>query len=279
MASTQGTSVRSRQVSAELRRLREDAGLTGAQVAVTLGMSPSKLSRIETGNRGLHVRDVAALLGLYRVTDRRRDEILELVRRTDEQGWWQGCGLPELWRELIDFESRACRIQNYELAFVPGLLQTAEYSGAVIQGMNQDISDGELDRLVASRMARQALLRRSDLEFLAVIDESALHRLIGDDGIMRRQLRQLGDSAERPNITVRIVPGNVGAHAGLRGPFMLLDFAEEPSLVHVENQGTGLFLEEKENVRDYRQALRNTLEVALDPAESVELIFSLAGRS
>lgn len=255
--------------------------MTGAQVAETLGMSPSKISRVETGNRGLNVEDVAALLGLYRVAERRRDELLDLVRKSDEQGWWQsqGSGLPELWKSLIDFESRANRIQNYELAVVPGLLQTDEYTAAVIQGINRAVTDSELDNLVASRMARQAVLRRRDLQFLAVIDEGALHRVIGDAGVMRRQLLQLGDAAERPNITVRVVPLRAGAHAGLRGPFILLDFPDEPSLVHVENQSIGLFPEDKEDLAAYRQALNNMLAEALNPAESAELISSLAGRS
>lgn len=273
--------MRSRQVSAELRKLREQAGMTAAQAAETLGMSASKISRIETGNRGLHVEDVAALLGLYRTPERRRDELLDLVRKSDEQGWWQsqGSGLPELWKSLIDFESRATRIQNYELAFVPGLLQTAEYTGAMLQGINRAITDAELDNLVASRMARQALLRRPVLQFLAVIDEGALHRVFGDEGVMRRQLRQLGDAADRPNITVRVIPLQAGAHAGLRGPFSIMDFPDEPSIVFMENQSVGHFLGEKDDLAAYRQALSNMLAGALNPAESVELISSLAGRT
>jgi transcriptional regulator with XRE-family HTH domain len=255
--------------------------MTGAEVAETLGMSASKVSRIETGNRGLNVEDVAALLGMYRVAESRREEILDLVRKSDEQGWWQsqGSGLPALWKELIDFEQRATRIQNYELAFVPGLLQTAEYAAAVIQGINRAITEAELDNLVASRMARQAVLRRRNLQLLAVIDEGALRRVIGDSGVMRRQLRQLTEAAERQNVTVRVVPSQVGAHAGLRGPYSVLDFLDEPSIVYFENQGTCLFLEEKDDLAAYRLALSNMLAEALNPAESVELIQSLAGRT
>jgi transcriptional regulator with XRE-family HTH domain len=255
--------------------------MTGAQVAEILGMSASKVSRIETGNRGLHVEDVAALLGLYRVPERRREELLDLVRRSDEQGWWQsqGTGLPELWKSLIDFEQRATRIQNYEVAVVPGLLQTSEYAAAMIQGINTSLTDAELDNLVASRMARQALLRRRDLQFLAAIDEGALHRVIGEDGVMRRQLRHLEDAADYPNVTLRVVPLRVGAHAGLRGPFVLLEFYDEPSVVHIENHATSLFLEEKEDLAAYRLALGNILGEALTAAESVELISSLAANA
>jgi transcriptional regulator with XRE-family HTH domain len=270
-------SVRSRQVANQLRTLREAAGMTGAEVAKLLGMSASKVSRIETGHRMLSVDVVATLLGLYRVPERQRDQILDQVRKSAERGWWesQGLGLPELWKALIDFESRATRIQNYEALFVPGLLQTAEYTGTTIKAINSVVTEGELTNLVASRMARQAVLRRRDLQFLAVIDEGALRRPIAESGVMRRQLRHLADSAERPNVTLRVVPLRVGPHAGLRGPFIIMDFAEEPSLAHIENHATSMFLDEKEDIAAYRVALSNILNVALEPAESVELISTL----
>ncbi|HYZ36377.1 MAG TPA: helix-turn-helix transcriptional regulator [Pseudonocardiaceae bacterium] len=96
------TSVRSRQVAAALRELRERAGLSGAEVAKRMGMSPSKISRIETGNSGLQIEDVAALLGLYQVPASTRDELLDLVRRSEERGWWtRQPGLPQLWHRRI----------------------------------------------------------------------------------------------------------------------------------------------------------------------------------
>ncbi|HET9141487.1 helix-turn-helix transcriptional regulator [Actinophytocola sp.] len=279
MTESPNPSVRSRQVANQLRALREDKGLTGAEVAKQLGMSASKISRIETGHRMLSVDVVAALLGLYRVPERQRDQILDQVRKSAERGWWesQGLGLPELWKALIDFESRATRIQNYEPLVIPGLLQTDEYTGAIIKGINKAMTESELTNLVASRMARQAVLRRRDLQFLAVIDEGALRRPIAESGVMRRQLRQLVDSAERPNITLRVVPLQAGPYVGLRGPFIVMDFGEEPSLVHLEHQSVGLFLDEKEDIAAYRVALSNILNVALEPAESIELISALAG--
>ncbi|MGH3991651.1 MAG: Scr1 family TA system antitoxin-like transcriptional regulator, partial [Pseudonocardiaceae bacterium] len=172
MPSNPHTSVRSRQVAAELRAIRERAQLSGAEVARRLGMSPSKISRIETGNSGLQIEDVAALLGLYEVPASTRDELLDLVRRSEERGWWtRQPGLPKLWRSLIDFEAKATRVQNYEALVVPGLLQTAEYSRAIIQGVAPTISEAELDNLVASRMARQAVLTRASApQFFAVVD-------------------------------------------------------------------------------------------------------------
>jgi transcriptional regulator with XRE-family HTH domain len=272
------TSIRSRQAAAELRTLREQAGLSGAEVAKRLGMSPSKISRIETGNSGLQIEDVAALLGLYQVPASTRDELLDLVRRSEERGWWtRQPGLPQLWRSLIDFEAKATRVQNYEGLVVPGLLQTAEYARAIIQGVAPTVSEAELDNLVAARMARQAVLTRASApQFFAVVDEGALRRPVGEPGVMRRQLAHLVGAAEQPHVTLRVVPLAAGAHAGLRGPFVILEFAEEPALVFLENHGTVLFLEEETDLAAYRLALGNILNAALAPAATVELITQIA---
>jgi transcriptional regulator with XRE-family HTH domain len=278
MSGNSHTSVRSRQVAAELRTLREQAGLSGAEVAKLMGMSPSKISRIETGNSGLQIEDVAALLGLYQVPAATRDELLDLVRRAEERGWWtRQPGLPKLWRTLIDFEAKATRIQNYEALVVPGLLQTAEYTRAVIQGIAPTVSATELDSLVAARMARQALLTRASApQFFAVVDEGALRRPIGEPGVMHRQLHHLLVVAEQPHVTLRVVPLAAGTHAGLRGPFMILEFDEEPALVYLENHGTVMFLEEEADLSSYRVALGNILQVALAPAATIELITQVA---
>jgi transcriptional regulator with XRE-family HTH domain len=272
------TSVRSRQVAAELRTLREQAGLSGAEVAKRMGMSTSKISRIETGNCGLQIEDVAALLGLYQVPAATRDKLLDLVRRAEERGWWtRQPGLPQLWRSLIDFEAKAARILNYEALVVPGLLQTAEYTRAVIQGIAPTITEAELDKLVAARMARQAVLTRASApQFFAVVDEGALRRPVGEPGVMHRQLQHLLVVAEQPHVTLRVVPLTAGAHAGLRGAFVILEFAEEPGLVYLENHGTELFLEEEADLAAYRVALETILHAALAPAATAELIAQTA---
>ena len=275
------TSVRSRTVAAELRRLRERRGLSCAEVARTLGVSASKISRIETGNSGMQVEDVAALLGFYQVPDPKREELLNLLRRGNQKGWWERqAGLPHLWRTLIDFENKATRIQNYEYAIVPGLLQTAEYSAAMIRATEPTLSDGELDNLVASRMARQTLLTRvSAPRFLAVVHEMALRMPAGGPGVMKRQGQHLLTMAERPNVELRIVPMGAGAHVGLRGPFVMLEFLEEPTLVFVENQNTGLFLEDDVDILAYRVAFTNILGVTLASDATADLIMSITGDS
>lgn len=249
--------------------------MSGVQVAAMLGMSQSKLSRMETGARGLNVDDVAALLGLYRVHERRREELLDLVRRSDERGVWYSKAannITEIGHTLFDFERRATRIQNFQDHLIPGLLQTPEYTAAIIQGMNKTISDAELESLVKARVSRQAVLSRKDFHFLAVIDELAMHRVTSDHGIVRRQLRRLVDEADRPNVTIRVVPMQVGPYAGCQGPFLMLDFADEPSAVFVGNHHTGLLLEDPQDIAGYRVAITSILAETLPPAESVALI-------
>jgi transcriptional regulator with XRE-family HTH domain len=268
------TSVRSRTVAAELRRLREERGLSCVEVGRTLGVSASKISRIETGHSGLQADDVATLLGFYQVPSVRRQELLDLLRRGDQKGWWQRqAGLPKLWRMLIDYENRASRIQHYSSLLVPGLLQTGEYCEAVLHGTDESLSAAELDNLVASRMGRQTVLTRSTApQYLAVVHEAALRMPVGGPGLMLRQLRHLLTIGERPNIALRAVPFTAGAHAGLRGSFMILELAEEPDVVHVEGQVTAAFLEDEGDVSRYRLALRNILNVALSPAGTAALL-------
>ncbi|WP_156754848.1 helix-turn-helix domain-containing protein [Actinokineospora pegani] len=261
------TSVRSRTVAAELRKFRESRGLSCAEVGEKLGASASKISRMETGHSGLQVEDVAALLGFYEVSAKKRTELLDLLKRGDQKGWWERqANLPSIWRAVIDFENKATRIQNYEPLIVPGLLQTDEYAAALLRGTEPTLSGAELDNLVATRMARHSLLigHRAP-QYVACIHESALRIPVGGPSVMVRQLRRLIDLGERANITIRVVPASSGAHSGLRGPFMILEFAEEPSLVYIENQDTGLFLEEEADLAGYRLALRNILSEAVAP--------------
>jgi transcriptional regulator with XRE-family HTH domain len=257
--------------------MREDRGLSCADVGRTLGVSASKISRIETGNSGLQVDDVAALLGFYQVPSTKRQALLDLLKRNESKGWWERqAGLPHLWRALIDFENKATSIQNYQPMIIPGLLQTAEYSAAMIRGTDAGLSDAELDNLVASRMARQTLLTRSTApRFLAVIHEVALRLPVGGPAVMSRQLKQLLSLSERPNVDLRVVPVDVSSTTALRGPFMILEFAHEPDLVFVENHDTGLFLDDRGELATYRLALHNLLAVSLPVAASAELVASL----
>ncbi len=240
-----GASVRQRRVSAELRALRHERNLTCQQVADALDCSVSKISRMETGVRGLYPDDVATLLGFFQAPARLREELLELVRDGRKPNWIQVAGVPRLWRDLIRIENDAVAIHNFEPLFVPGLLQTGDYARAVIAAMNRDHAEGALEQLVRTRMGRQSILSRVGGPSVSVIvDEMVLRRPIGEPGVMRGQLQHLLNMAERPHIDIRVVPFAVGEYPGLAGPAMILEFADQPTLVYAEIRGASGFLEE-----------------------------------
>ncbi|WP_179724933.1 helix-turn-helix domain-containing protein [Saccharopolyspora hordei] len=279
MGGRAGVPVRVRRVSSELRELRLRSGLPAEEVANALGFSMSKLSRIENGQRGLRADDVAALLGLYRVPVQRRDELLALVRSGSDPNWWQvqNGRLPAMWSDVIRFEKEAVAIRNYETMFIPGLLQTAEYVGAIGRGTQPDIGVEELDTLVSARLGRQALLSRAGAPELEVlVEQVALERPVGGPDIMHRQLRHLMDSAERDNITIRVLPTALGAHPGMEGPFVLLEFADEPTLVYLEHRGNSAFLETAEHVASTTLTLEWLRDRALSPEDSIELVAAVA---
>ncbi|MGH3719203.1 MAG: helix-turn-helix domain-containing protein [Pseudonocardiaceae bacterium] len=271
--------VRSRRVAGELRRLRARSGHSCKTVGDALGISASKISRMETNRIGLQADEVAALLGFYQVAKPLRDELLELVRRAGESGWWQiqGSRLPELWQELNDFERAATVITNYEPLLIPGLLQTADYAGALIAAVNPALSEDEVESRVALRTTRQALLGRPrPPQLLALIEEGVLRRVVGDPGLMRRQVRHLEDAATRPNVTVQVVLTVAGAHAGLGGPFAILEFDRDPTLVYLENRRGSVILEDDADIAETTIALRHLQQIALSPEDSLTLLAEAA---
>jgi transcriptional regulator with XRE-family HTH domain len=275
-----GVPVRQRRVSTELRELRKKAGLTCAEVAQALGTSTTKISRMETGERGLYTDDVAALLGLYHVPAKSREQLLDLVRNGGDPNWWQlkPSELPTEWRDLMALEADARAIANFEPLLVPGLLQTTEYATALTRGIDDDLSDGEVDALVATRMGRQTLLTKRRAPTLhAVVDEVVLRRPVGEPGVMQRQLQHLLTCTQRPNVTIQVVPFSAGATPGLGGPIVILELADGRCVVHHETRRAGTFLSEEPHVKATRLAMRKIQAIALAPEESGRLIASLAG--
>lgn len=226
-------SVRQRRVSTELRALRLAKGLSCDDVAKAIGCSESKISRPETGERGLNADDVAAILGYLQAPAKLRHELISLVREGEARNWHAiHEKLPGHWKDLIRFEREASALCNYEPLLIP-LAQTPDYARAILRGANGKLSDIEIDTLVATRMGRQVVLGRAQVHLL--IDEIVLRRRLGDPVMMHAQLQHLAALGSRADVTVQVVPHDVAAHPGMDGPFLILDFPDQPTLVYVES--------------------------------------------
>jgi transcriptional regulator with XRE-family HTH domain len=276
MSRRKGISIRQRRVSGELRTLREKRGLSCKDVAAALDCSESKISRMETGERGLYADDVAAILGYLRAPTGLRHELLALVRDGEERNWHEIHGkLPTNWKDLIRFENDATAIYNYEPMVIPGLAQTPDYSRALMHGANPRLSEAEVETLVAARMSRQVILsRRQAPTVQLIVDETVLRRPVGESSMLRAQLRHLLALGERPKVSFQVVPFAVGAYPGLEGPLVLLEFANEPTLAYAETRAASSFLEEEEHIDGVKVAWRGLRAKALSPEDSVRLIAS-----
>jgi transcriptional regulator with XRE-family HTH domain len=265
-------------LGAQLRRLREGREMTTEQAAEAIRGSHSKISRMEHGRVGFKDRDVADLLTLYGVTDPDlRSSLLSLAREAGNPGWWHDYGdlLPHWFEPYISLEAAASVIRNYEVQFVPGLLQTEGYAREVIRLGYPAITDQELSRRVELRIGRQRLLSRSSPPRLwAALDEAVLRRPIGSPAVMRGQVAHLIEMAENPAVTVQIVPFSVGGHSAAGGPFAILRFAEPEltDVVYLEQLTSALYLEKPADVDRYLEVMERLCVQAETAADSVKLL-------
>jgi transcriptional regulator with XRE-family HTH domain len=267
--------LRHRQLASRLRELRHEAGLSIPQVADTLLCSPAKISRIETAQRRVSLRDVRHLSNLY---DADRAELLALATDALQKEWWQDYD-DAGFRPMIGLEVEASTITEYETTTVPGLLQTEEYARAVIRGWLPRIAPDILEDRLAARIKRQDLLHRPDPpRYWVVLDESALHRHIGGRQTMQEQLRHLVDIAQLPNITIQVIPYTVGAHMGFDNAFRLFTFDSRLGIadtVFIEHQ-MGHFYLEGGRVERFREIIDYLRATASSPEDSKQMIFSRA---
>jgi transcriptional regulator with XRE-family HTH domain len=271
--------IRRRVLARQLKLLREEAGFTLEQAAPKLDFSVSKLSRIENAQVVIDVHWVKSMLDVYDVGGVRWGELLDLAREALQPGWWRAYGLGN--NSYIAFETEASRLQEFTVSYVPGILQTADYARALMRAVPLRRTAEQLENEVAARTYRQHRLSSADnpLELVAVIDESALHRPVGGPDVQRRQLGLIAVLAELDTVTLHVLPTAVGAHAALPSGFMILNFGDlgEPDMAYVEHSLGALSLDKEGDVARARLTFERVLSDALDPAESLELIWRLAG--
>ena len=282
MAAGTGPAVRRRQLMTELKRLRESAGLTQEDVAGQLDWHPTKIMRIETGRTAPHPNDVRVMLGLYGVADSGvLAGLLKLAKDARQRGWWYSYKdvLLSRFELFLGLESEADSIRDFELSMIPGLLQTDDYARELIRGL-MAFDAAEIERRVELRMARQQTLDRADAPHLwAILDEAAVHRVVGGKAIMKAQLLHLANSAERGRTTIQVLPFSAGPHPGQAGPFIILGFAEptEPEVVYMETVGGNLYVDKSEEVRLFTTVFDQLRAVALSPSQSAAMLLALAG--
>lgn len=257
----------------QLRRLREERGITREAAAAAIRASHAKICRLELGRNGFKQRDVADLLALYGVDDADLCEtLMDQARRSNQPGWWHEYGdvLSSWFETHLGLEEAASLIRSYEVQFVPGLLQTTDYAEAVIRLGYPTASARDIQRRVDLRMARQKLLTGPDAPQLwAVVDEAVLRRPMGGSEVMRAQLEHLIHVSELPNVTLQVVPFHVGGHAAAGGPITILRFPlpDLPDIVYLEQLSSALYLDKPRDVDNYAAVMERLIVVA-DPCDS-----------
>jgi hypothetical protein len=238
--------------------------------------SLSKLHRIEKAKSAISVNDLRVLLQLYGITDTEQaEELVALARAARQPGWWarySEYAPPEL-LELIDYESAASSVSQFEMVFVPGILQTEEYASVVLRVFyDEEPAPERVPALVDLRTRRRDLLIGKDApRFSFLLDESVIHRPVGSSAIMSRQLMHLATVAELPNVTIQVVPYTVGLHPGMKGPFEVVQFDDTPdeNIVFLEGSGSDLISDVPEETQSFLGTFRRLADTSLGSSISV----------
>jgi transcriptional regulator with XRE-family HTH domain len=277
-----GPTVRRRRLGAELRRLREANSLKLEEVAEQLGLAPSTLSRIETGKAPTKTAYLTSMLGMYGVDDPAvRKVLVDMAREGHRKGWWSIYDdvLPSGFDIYVGLEAEAQGLRSYETDLVHGLLQTTDYALAVLRELRPKDSEEQIARVVDLRMQRQRLLEQDPpLDLWLILDEGAIRRNIGGPDVMRPQLEHLIQASRWPNVTLQILAFEAGAHAGLVGPFSILEFPErtDSDVAHTESVGGMIYMEKDREVRACAEAFDRMRAAALSPSASLELIHQVS---
>ncbi|TQN31258.1 transcriptional regulator with XRE-family HTH domain [Haloactinospora alba] len=265
--------IRRRRLGRKLAELRRRANLNQTEVAAAFGWSQSSLARYERGERPPQRSLMPALFDMYEVPAQERDEVMTLYRLAESPNWWhpyRDLLRPE-YAALIDLESYATTIRTYEV-IIPGLFQTPEYTRQVLAHGPQEIDSEEVERRLELRTARQEILSQTERpRIIALMDEGALRRVVGDNTVMRDQIKHLLRLSEQARTTIQIVPYQAGSTPGAAGSFTLID-CEDTRVVYVETVAGELFLENTAEVDTCSQGFEQLLGFALSTNESSSLM-------
>ena len=266
--------MRRRELAAQLRTLRTDAGFSVEYVAEQLLCSPSKISRLETAQRRASPRDIRDLCDLYQVSSAQREYLTSLGQESARKAWWQPFDLP--YATYVGLESAALVISDFEPGVFPGLLQTPAYARAVHEGAFERLSPEAIDQQIEVRLTRQQILVRDDPpppRLAAIVDEAVLHRGIGGPDVMAEQIQHVIESVQRDNVEVQVMPYSIGAHPALDSTFILLEIPPPvPDVVYVEGLVGQVYVQRPKEVERYKQIFARLRALSLDSKESAKFL-------
>lgn len=281
---TTGSTVPRRQLGRHLRDLRGRARLTVKAAAEALEWSEAKIWRIETGQTSMRSFDVENMCRIYGAPVDLTEALMALAKETKAKGWWLSYSdvINEGFDVYIGLEEAANELRWYEAELVPGLLQTEDYARTLIRSDNPGTDDDEIERRVQLRVARQSLITRktSPPALQIVLNESILRRPVGGREVMKVQLERLVEASRLPHVALRVMPFEVGTHAGIMsGPFVILEFPvngngqpSEPPTVYVDGFTGALFLDKPQEIKRYKTAFQHIWSIAPDEMTSQDLI-------
>lgn len=272
-----------RRLRAELKKARQRSGLTQEEVASRTEWSESKIIRIEGGGSGISVTDLRALLDLYGVTDPGQVKLLEgLARAAKKRSKWGAYRdvAPQSLLQLIEYESVASAIMQFETMFIPGILQTEDYARSVIQSYyGERPGSDKLRALVELRIQREELFNSDNAPlFHFILDEAVVRRVVGGASVMRDQLMRLLEIVGKPNVKLEVVPFSAGLHPGMKGPFKILEFADpvDADIVFLENPSGDIISDDPKETLSYREAFERLGKASLEPRDSLTRIAKIA---
>ncbi|MGF1428990.1 helix-turn-helix domain-containing protein [Kitasatospora sp. LaBMicrA B282] len=274
--------VRQRRLARMLKELRTAKRLTIAQAAGQLACAESKISRIEAAQSGIRLVDLRLLLDLYEVPDPATRADLEALSREGRlRGWWDRYSdtLSPLYADYIALEADASDAYSIETLLVPGLLQTEDYTRAVVRAQIADATPEQVETLTKVRQERRSVLTRErPLRMWAVLSESVLKHQIGGPAVMRSQLQFLAAASNDPHVNIQILPEASDVHAALFGPVVVLGFpgTTETDVAYVDSLLSTLYIEEPTEVFRYTELFRRALAESLPRSESIAVIEHLA---
>ncbi|WP_067477155.1 helix-turn-helix domain-containing protein [Actinomadura hibisca] len=273
--------VASARLTSELRNRRERAGMSQEAVAEEMGWDGSKLYRIENDKSRILQRDVNRLLKLYGVEGEEAEAILELARLAREPDWWHqySGAIPEWFQVYVVLEAAASHVLGYESELVPGILQTEAYARAIMRTAPAPGADEEIEDKVKVRATRQTRLSEPGApQVWLVLNEATIRRVVGGRAVMGEQLEHLVKLARLRNVTLQVLPFEVGEHSAMHGSFSLLKFPgpNNPDKVYLEQHTGGLYIQKPADVEWYSLIFDHLRARALGPDQTVEMFRALA---